>query len=162
MTPLPHRYDVQIAAGPSGYAEVSAGGLPTLHTAPPADYDGPGDAWSPEHLLLAAVQSCFLFTFRAIARVSKLEFERLVIDAMGTVDRDADVTRFVEIVLRARVTVRGDANRARILSVLEKSEKRCVVSASLSTLVRLEAEIRESDSGQPAGRGAPTLSVVES
>jgi uncharacterized OsmC-like protein len=30
-------------------------------------FDGPGDAWSPENLLLAAVQSCFLFTFQAVA-----------------------------------------------------------------------------------------------
>jgi organic hydroperoxide reductase OsmC/OhrA len=74
--------------------------------------------------------------------------------------RNADVTRFVEIVLRARVTVR-DANRARALHALEKTEKRCVVSASLSTPVRLEAEIHERDSGKLAGRGASMVSSVE-
>jgi organic hydroperoxide reductase OsmC/OhrA len=62
MQPLPHRYEVQLSGGPSGYATVSTDGMPDLRSAPPLDYDGPGDAWSPEHLLLAAVETCFLFT----------------------------------------------------------------------------------------------------
>jgi organic hydroperoxide reductase OsmC/OhrA len=87
MKPLPHHYDVHLSDGPSGYAELSTAGVPALRTVPPADYDGLGDAWSPEHLLLASVQACFLFTLRAIARVSKVEFTRLELDATGTVAR---------------------------------------------------------------------------
>ena len=67
MKPLPHLYDVHLSGGASGYAQVSTAGVPELRMAPPADYDGPGDAWSPEHLLLASVQTCFLFTLRALA-----------------------------------------------------------------------------------------------
>jgi hypothetical protein len=56
MKPLPHHYDVHLSGGPSGYAELSAAGMPALRTVPPAEYDGAGNAWSPEHLLLASVQ----------------------------------------------------------------------------------------------------------
>jgi len=143
MKPLPHHYDVHLGGGPSGYAELSTAGVPALRTAPPADYDGPGDAWSPEHLLLAAVQACFLFTLRAIARLSKLEFTRLELDASGTVDRKDGVTRFAEIVLRPRITVPAGTDRERVLQILEKSKKGCLVSASLSTPLRLEPEIHE-------------------
>jgi peroxiredoxin-like protein len=143
MKPLPHHYDVQLTGGPAGYAVVSSIGLPELRTAPPLDYDGPGDAWSPEHLLLAAVETCFLFTLRAVARASKLEFQALELDAQGTVDRQDGVTRFTEIVLRPRLTVAPGADRARAAAVLEKSEKACLVSASLSTPIRLAPEIKE-------------------
>ncbi|MEX1129282.1 MAG: OsmC family protein [Vicinamibacterales bacterium] len=143
MKPLPHRYDVHLTGGPSGYARLSTAGVPELRTAPPADYDGPGDAWSPEHLLLASVQACFLFTLRAIARLSKLEFTALELDASGTVNRQDGVTRFTEIVLRPRLTVASGADRERALHVLEKSEKMCLVSASLSTPIRLEPDITE-------------------
>ncbi len=143
MKPLPHHYDVHLAGGPSGYAELSTAGVPALRTAAPADFDGPGDAWSPEHLLLASVQACFLLTLRAIARLSKLEFTRLELDAGGTVDRKEGVTRFTEIVLHPRITVPPGSNRERVLQILEKSEKACLVSASLSTPVRLEPEIDE-------------------
>jgi organic hydroperoxide reductase OsmC/OhrA len=99
MKPLPHQYDVQLTGGSKGHAQLSTPGVPELRTAPPLDYDGPGDTWSPEHLLPAAVQACFLFTLRAIARLSKLEYTELRLDAVGTVDRQDGVTRFTEIVL---------------------------------------------------------------
>lgn len=143
MKPLPHHYAVHLLGGPAGHAQLSTPGVPELRAAPPADYDGPGDAWSPEHLLLASVQTCFLFTLRAIARLSKLEFSALELDAAGTVDRQDGVVRFTEIVLRPRLTVSPGTNHERALHILEKSEKTCLVSASLSTPIRLEPEITE-------------------
>jgi organic hydroperoxide reductase OsmC/OhrA len=105
MKPLPHQYEVHLTGTPTGYARLSAVGVPETRTAPPAAYDGPGDAWSPEHSLLASVQACFLFTLRAIARLSKVEFTNLELGATGTVDRKDGVTRFTEITLRPRLTV---------------------------------------------------------
>jgi uncharacterized OsmC-like protein len=57
------------------------------------------------------------------------------------VDRKEGATRFTEIVLRPRLTLPAGADRDRAMRVLEKSEKACLVSASLSTPVRLEPEI---------------------
>ena len=144
MKPLPHRYDVHLTGGPAGYAALSTAGLPDLRIAPPPEYDGPGDAWSPEHLLLAAVQACFLLTLRAVARLSKIEFTSLELDAVGTVDRQDGVTRFSEIVLRPTLSVAAGTPRDRVLSLLQKTEKACLVSASLATPIRLEPVIRES------------------
>lgn len=150
MQPLPHHYEAQLSAGPSGYVRLSAEGVPDLRAEAPRDFDGPGDAWSPEHLLLAAVQACFLLTLRAVARASKLEFIALELDAAGTVDRQNGVTRFTEIVLRPRLTVPAGTDREKARRALEKSEKACLVSASLSTPIRLEAEILEASLQAPA------------
>jgi peroxiredoxin-like protein len=141
MKPLPHIYKAQLSGGPEGYAVISVAGIPELRTAPPADFDGPGDAWSPEDLLMAAVESCFLFTLRAVARASKLEFESLELSGDGTLDRKDGATRFTEIVLRPRLKLPAGADRDKAMRVLEKSEKACLVTASLSTPVRLEPEI---------------------
>ena len=140
---VPHDYEVHLAGGPSGYAVLSTSGIPDLRTAPPADFDGPRDALSPEHLLPAAVQACSLFTRRSIARASHVDFVSLELDAAGTVNRQEGVTRFTEIVLRPRLVIAPGADRERALHVLEKSEKHCLVSASLSTPIRLEPEITE-------------------
>lgn len=141
MKPLPHRYSARIAGGPAGYATLSSGGVPDLRTAPPLDFDGPGDAWSPEQLLLAAVASCFLLTFRSVAQASRLEFVSLSVDAEGVVDRVNGVTRFTEIVLRPRVALPAGADLVRVQRALEKAERACLVSASLDTPIRLEPEI---------------------
>ena len=141
MKPLPHKYDAKLSGGPAGYAEVSAEGLPDLRTAPPTDFDGPGDAWSPEHLLVAAIETCFLFTLRAVVAASRLEFLSLELEGEGTVDRKDGATRFTEIVLRPRLVLAAGADREKALRVLEKSEKACLVSASLSTPIRLEPKV---------------------
>lgn len=141
MKPLPHIYKAQLSGGSEGYAVVSVAGVPELRTAPPADFGGPGDAWSPEDLLMAAVESCFLLTLRAVARASKLEFDSLELAGEGTLDRKDGATRFTEIVLRPRLKLPAGADRDKAMRVLEKSEKACLVSASLSTPVRLEPEI---------------------
>jgi len=141
MKPLPHRYDVTLAGGPAGYATVTVEGAPPLRSAPPLDFDGPGDAWSPEHLLLAAVETCFLFTLRAVAHASRIEFTALEVRATGTVDRQDGVMRFTEIVLRPKLTLPAGADRDRALRALDKSERSCLVSASLATPIRLEPEV---------------------
>ena len=141
MKPLPHIYEVALAGGPAGYATLSTDGVPALRSAPPKDFDGPGDAWSPEHLLLAAVETCFLFTFRAVARGSNFDFLSLELSASGTVDRKDGATRFTEIVLRPRLTVPKGADPERGQRLLEKGKTACLVTASLSVPVRMEAEI---------------------
>ncbi len=139
MTPLPHTYAVQLTGGPAGYAALSSPGVPNLRVAAPSDFDGPGDAWSLEHLLLAAVQACFLLTLRAVASASKVDFLNLELDATGIVNRENGVTRLTEIVLRPRLTVPAGADHERVRRILE-AEKHCLVSASLSTPVRLDPD----------------------
>jgi peroxiredoxin-like protein len=141
MKPLPHRYAARIAGTPEGYATLSSPGVADLRSAPPLDFDGPGDAWSPEQLLLAAVESCFLLTFRAVAQASRLEWVSMSVEAEGVVDRVNGVTRFTEIVRRPRVTVPAGVDRVRVQRGLEKAERACLVSSSLDTPIRLEPEI---------------------
>lgn len=141
MKPLPHHYAVTLAGGPTGYAALSAPGPPTLSTAPPLEFDGPGDAWSPEQMLLGAVGTCFLFTLRAVAEASGLVFVALDLAVEATVDTRNGAMRFTEIVLRPRLSLPPGEEPRRALRVLEKSEKTCLVSASLATPIRLAPEI---------------------
>lgn len=141
MQPFPHSYDVQLAAGATGHAVLSGVDLPELLVAAPPEYDGPGGAWSPEHLLIAAVESCLLLTWRARARHAGLAYVSLDVHGRGVVDRTDGVTRFTEIVLHACLVVPPETDRERALKVLERSEQTCLVSASLLTPVRLVPEI---------------------
>jgi peroxiredoxin-like protein len=141
VKPLPHRFEVHLEGGPTGHATATVQGAPELRSAPPAEFDGPGDAWSPEHLLLAAVETCFLFTLRAVAQASRLPFTAVSASAEGTVDRGDGALRFTEIILRARLEVPEGVERDRAVRIMEKSERACLVTASLATPVRLEAEV---------------------
>lgn len=141
MKPLPHDYDVDLGGGPQGYATMSAAGLPDLTTAPPREYDGPGDAWSPEHLLLASVSSCFLFTFRAVAKASHADFLDVDAHTCGSVSKVDGVVRFREIVVRATVTAAPGGNVEALRRAIDKTTAHCLVSSSLATPVRVEAVV---------------------
>jgi peroxiredoxin-like protein len=141
MKPLPHRYDVALAGAPTGYTALTSAGVPELRTAPPLDFDGPGDAWSPEQLLLGAVATCFAFTLRAVAQASKVAWLRLDLAVEGTVDRADGVTRFTGIAIRPRLTIPSGADADRARRTLEKSERACLVSASLAAPISLEPEV---------------------
>jgi organic hydroperoxide reductase OsmC/OhrA len=141
MTPLPHRYTVDLSGGPVGYARLETDGLPDIRMAPPVQYGGPGDAWTPEHLLLASVEACFLFTFRAVAKAARVDFEDLDVACEGVVDRAEGRTKFTSIVLRPRVVIGPDADPGAVERLLHKAERACLVTASLNTPVRLEPEL---------------------
>jgi organic hydroperoxide reductase OsmC/OhrA len=137
MKPFPHRYDIHLRSDSGSYASAQVLGAPDLRCAPPIEFGGPGDAWSPEHLLLAAVEACYLFTLRAIARASRIDILDGEIETSGTVDRQDGVTRFVEIVLSPSITVAAGSDDGRIPWLLEKAKRSCLVSASLATPIRL-------------------------
>jgi uncharacterized OsmC-like protein len=90
---------------------------------------------------VAAVEACFLLTFRAIAQASRIEFTSLTVEGEGIVDRADGGMRFTEIVLRPRLALPAGTDSARVQRALEKAEKTCLVSASLSTPIRLEPEV---------------------
>jgi peroxiredoxin-like protein len=131
MKPFPHRYEVTATAEPARQAVLASRGLNPVISAPPAEFDGPGDVWSPETLLVGAVSDCFVLTFKAIAAAAKLQWTSLVCDAAGTLDRAEDAIRFTGIELHAKLELphQVDADKARRL--LEKAEKSCLVGNSL-------------------------------
>ena len=141
MKPLPHVYEVALFGVPKNCATLTVEGVPALRSAPPKDFDGPGDAWSPEHLLLASVETCFMFTFQAVARASKFDFLSLELSGSGTVDRKDGSTCCTDIVLKSRLTVPKGTDLERARRLLEKGKSACLVTASLSVPVHLESEI---------------------
>ena len=141
MDAYPHHYRVQAAARAESNVTLTSERLPSLSSAPPAQFGGPGDQWSPETLLVAASADCLILTFRAIARASKLSWLSLDCDAEGVLDRVEGVTRFTEIRLNARLVLPagGDVERGRRL--LEKAEKGCLITSSLKAESVLKPEV---------------------
>ena len=115
MQPLPHQYRVKGAGRITGEVELTAERLTMLQSASPAEFDGPGDRWSPETLLVGAVADCFILTFRAIAKASRLSWISLDCDVTGTLDRGDRVTQFTRFDVTAHLVVPAgeDADRAR-------------------------------------------------
>lgn len=141
MQEFPHHYLVSASAETEGTVALKSDNMPQIVSAPPAEFGGPGDQWSPEHLLVASVADCFILTFRAIARASKLEWISLEAKAEGVLDRVERVTQFTEFTVRATLTVPAGTDEAKAQRLLEKAEGACLVTASLKAPCHLDADI---------------------
>lgn len=141
MDAYPHHYKVQAAAQAEGSVTSASERLPSLSTAPPLQFGGPGDQWSPETLLVAAVASCLILTFRAVARASKLAWLDLDCSAEGVLDRVDGVSRFTEVRLHARLTLPAGGDIERGKHLLEKAEKTCLITNSLKAKPVLTADV---------------------
>jgi peroxiredoxin-like protein len=117
-------------------------GLPDLAVATPPQFPGGHEGfWSPEHLLVAAVESCIMTTFLAIAANSKLEYTSYSSRAEGVLDKTEAGLAFTEVTVRSRVVVPSEASVDRARRIVEKSEKACLISRSVKAPVKLEVEV---------------------
>lgn len=141
MQGLPHHYAVTCAGGPQGDVALASEGVATLPSAPPVEYGGPGGRWSPESLLVAAVADCFVLSFRGVARGAQLPWTSLECAVNGTLDRADGSTKFTAFNLHARLVVPQGVDVAKATQCLEKAEKSCLITNSLTAQVHLTTEV---------------------
>jgi organic hydroperoxide reductase OsmC/OhrA len=141
MQDLPHRYTVAALAQSEGDVRLESPRLPALSSAAPTEFGGPGDRWSPETLLVAAMADCFTLGFRAIAKASKLEWQSLRCEVEGKLERVERATQFTGFEVRATLRVPSGTDQARARSLLEKAERTCFITNSLKGPTHLVTNI---------------------
>ena len=141
MHPLPHHYFVNASVRPAGDVPLSTAGVRIIESAPPTEFDGPGNQWSPEGLLTAAVADCFVLGFRAIATASKFQWTSLEARTEGSLDRIEGKMRFTRFDTHARLQIPTGADVDRAKKLLEKAESSCLVANSLSSERHLTMEV---------------------
>jgi len=121
--------------------ELEHGAPRIIHFSAPPEFGGEPGLWTPEHFLLAAVASCFIETFRAVAKASKLDFPGIEVAVDGVVERESGGFRFTTVTLRPVVIIHHDMEYELALRLLEKAERVCLVSRSLSSQITLEPKV---------------------
>jgi len=113
-----------------------------IEVATPPDFDGGVEGiWSPEHLFLSSVSSCFMTTFVAIAEYSKLSFEDLQVKAtaeLGKVDGKFEVTK---IRLNPELMISDEKFADKARRIMEKAEQACLITRSIKTEIIFEPTV---------------------
>lgn len=102
---------------------------------PPQFPKGMPGIWSPEHLFTAAVSSCLMTTFLAVAENSKLDFVSFACNSKGKLEQVDGKFLMTEVLLEPVVTIRDEKDRERTMKVLQKSETNCLISNSVKATV---------------------------
>ncbi len=150
ITMDPHHYRVDIhwnsdrkgiMCSPELTSSMSDKGCIEVAT-PPQFPKGIHGIWSPEHLFTASVASCFMTTFLAIAENSKLDFTTFDCKATGILDQINGKFLMTEIELEPTITINDEMNIQRASSVLQRAEKSCLISNSITSKVNMKPSIQ--------------------
>jgi peroxiredoxin-like protein len=138
-----HTYDVNLKWDEARKGTMSSSVLNnSIEVVTPPEFPkGIEGIWSPEHYFVAAVNSCLMTTFLAIAENSKLNFKHFNCDATGTLDKLDGKFQMTEILLKPHVVIDASENADKAKRVIEMSEKACLISNSICSQVHLEPTI---------------------
>jgi len=115
----------------------------TVEVATPPEFPkGIAGIWSPEHLFVAAINSCLMTTFLSIAENSKLEYSGFDSKAIGKLEIIDGKYIISEIILSPIVTIATESNRERAERVLQKSEANCLISNSVKSKIIFNPQIK--------------------
>ena len=136
-----HLYQVDLKWKEGRIGEVSSPDLDlVIECATPPEFpQGVANIWSPEHFYAAAINSCFMTTFLAVAENSKLKFETFeckTVITLEMIDRRYLISK-AEIQPTLELNdPEKDGDKA--LRVLEKSSALCLVTNSMKTEIKLK------------------------
>jgi peroxiredoxin-like protein len=137
-----HYYETQIDWKGDTDGHVDGSGLPAIDVGAPPEFEGRSGVWSPEHLFVAALNSCYMLTFLAVARFSKIEVISFYSTATGKLEKTrGGPYQITEIVVKPRIVVASANDLPRMPRVLEKAKENCFVSNSIKSAIKILPEV---------------------
>lgn len=144
MSENEHAYRVDLKWNEGRLGTLSVPGFSEqLKVATPPPFPGGMEGkWSPEHLLAAAVSSCFMTTFAAIAEYSKLAFEDLEVNAVCHLDKVDGKLLVSRVEMDAQLVIADAESTDKARRIMEKAESACLISRSVKAKVIFRPHVR--------------------
>lgn len=125
------------------HSVTMSGGFSYAASAAP-DFQGNADLPNPEESLLAALATCHMLTFLAIAANSKLIVDSYEDTCEATLDKNDSRKSFVKtILLRPKITFSGDKkpDLQELRRLHDKAHANCIVANSIRSEVLVEPRV---------------------
>jgi organic hydroperoxide reductase OsmC/OhrA len=135
-------YETEIEWKEEKEGQIKGSTLPAVSVGPPPEFKGREGQWTPEHLFVASINTCFMLTFLAIAEQSKLPLVSFSSTAKGKLEKvPGSSYQITEIVVKPRVVLGAANDLGRMPRVLEKAKENCFVSNSIKCVIKIEPEV---------------------
>ncbi len=149
--PVPRQYEVVVrwtgnrGSGTSGYRTyardhmIEAGAKPAILGSSDPAFRGDAHRWNPEDMLVAALAACHQLWYLHLCSENGVVVSAYEDRASGIMLNDRTAGgRFVQAVLRPRVTVRPGGDEALALRLHAEAHARCFIANSLSFPVEIQ------------------------
>ena len=113
----------------------------TIHVATPPEFGGEGNPWTPEHLFLSSISSCFMTTYLAFAKKLHFDISHFRCDTIGQIEIIVGKYKFTNINLYPKVYIAKEILREKANLALEKTHKYCLITNSVNATIFYHSEI---------------------
>ena len=120
---------------PRNHAITFKNGAPVIFSASPA-YRGDASKGDPEDMLVAALSSCHMLSFLAIAAKKKVVVDSYQDDAVGFLENDGGRWWLGRVILRPKLVSSADA--ATLAEIHHLAHEACFIANSVKTQVSVE------------------------
>jgi organic hydroperoxide reductase OsmC/OhrA len=131
----------EVGGAAAGNHRVDFAGQPALEMSAAPQYRGDPTRLNPEELFVAALASCQLLTYLALARGAGVTVQRYEDHAVGTLAIADRKMRMTDVLLRPRITVAAGTDEGKASALVDKAHDGCFIANSVTCAVRVEARI---------------------
>jgi len=125
---------------------TSAPGKPEMEIGSPVELKGEPGLWSPEELLVGALNACLMLTFVALAQSKGLRFVAYESAALGLLENVDGTYRITEVSVQPNLVLKSDTDLEAARRIMDAVEENCFISNSITAQVKLAPQFRvESD-----------------
>lgn len=135
------RYTTSIQWGGRRSGTMFADGKPEIRISSPPEFKGESGIWSPEDLFVAAVNSCTMTTFLALASRLEIPLEMYVSDAEGSLEFVDGNYQFTRVVVRPTIIVSDEATVDAATRAIFEAHEKCLIANSIRAEVLIEAKV---------------------
>lgn len=113
----------------------------TIHVATPPSFGGVGRVWSPEHLFLSSLSSCYMTTFLAFAQKLNLGVVAFDCNSIGDVDIVEGKYKFTRINMYPRIFIEDEVLREKAEQAEKKTQDYCLIAGSINATTVYHTQI---------------------
>lgn len=122
---------------------LSSLGKPDIVVAPPPEFKGYVGVWTPEDMLISAVNSCYMLTFLYFINRDEIDLVSFQCDAEGTLESLEGKLQITYVKLSPQISVRmPEQEKAKMDSLMRLSKENCFVSNSIKGKVDIVPDIK--------------------
>jgi peroxiredoxin-like protein len=116
-------------------------GKPALQISSPPEFKGNAGMWTPEDLLVGAVEMCQMLTFLALVQKQQLSLVSYKSSAKGTLEFIDGRYRFTHIIVIPSVVVEQPATEVDVQTLMREAHSRCLISNSITSVVEVNPSV---------------------
>ena len=131
------RYENDIRWTDDRKGALSGAFKPELPISSPPEFKGDRGFWSPEDMLVGAVNACVLMTFVAYAQHKGLELVSYTSSAEGVLESIDGQYRFTEVVLLPHVVVKSEEDMALAREIMRDACRCSMITNSTTAAVKV-------------------------